>query len=152
MQTLSFCVCVSTIPNTTGLWKHKHKKITFALYVDDFGVKYYSKQDVQHLITTLQKDYIISIDWVGKHYCGLTYDWQYNKSYVDVSMPNYIEKLLNKFNHAAPKIKQYAPHVWPQKLYGQSTQLATQEDTSEKLHGKQILDVRSKVGTFLYYA
>ena len=33
-----------------GLWKHKSKKVYFALCVDDFGVKYTCKKQVQHLL------------------------------------------------------------------------------------------------------
>ena len=42
------------IPHTVGLWKHKSRNVVFCLCVDDFGVKYYDKKDVHHLIQTLQ--------------------------------------------------------------------------------------------------
>jgi hypothetical protein len=35
---------------TPGLWRHKTKRTTFVLCVDDFGVKYFSKDDANHLI------------------------------------------------------------------------------------------------------
>ena len=54
------------IPMTSGLFKHKDRKTIFALCVDDFGVKYHSQQDLQHLIETLRKHYEISIDYEGK--------------------------------------------------------------------------------------
>ena len=38
------------IPYTTGLWKHKTRDTVFALCVDDFGVKYTSKETINHLI------------------------------------------------------------------------------------------------------
>ena len=80
------------IESTTGLWKHKNRKTIFALCVDDFGVKYFNKEDLAHLIATLQKHYIITIDKTGKKYCGLTFDWHYEDGYVDVSMPEYVNK------------------------------------------------------------
>ena len=54
------------IQNTTGLWKHKNRQTKFALCVDDFGVKYFTKDDLNHLIQTLQKYYVITIDKDGK--------------------------------------------------------------------------------------
>ncbi len=38
---------------TPGLWKHEMRPLTFTLVVDDFGVKYESKDDVDHLIASL---------------------------------------------------------------------------------------------------
>ena len=40
-----------------------------------------------------------SIDWEGGNYYGLNLDWNYNKIYVDVSMPGYVAKALHKFQH-----------------------------------------------------
>ena len=36
-----------------SLWRHITKPISFTLVVDDFGVKYVGKTNVQHLIDTL---------------------------------------------------------------------------------------------------
>ena len=56
-----------TAEGTTRLWHHKSKPTKFALCVDDFGVKYFSKNDAEHLIKTLKKNYIISEEWSGKN-------------------------------------------------------------------------------------
>ena len=40
------------IPHTSGLWKHTTRRIIFCLCIDDFGIKYYNKDDAIHLITT----------------------------------------------------------------------------------------------------
>ena len=50
------------IVGTTGLWKHTTRKIVFTLCVDDFGVKYFNKENMKHLTTTLKKYYKISTD------------------------------------------------------------------------------------------
>ena len=59
---------------TNGLFAHRSLPTKFALCVDDFGIKYNSDQDLQHLITTLKKYYNISIDKAGKNYCGLSFE------------------------------------------------------------------------------
>ena len=38
------------IQETSGLWTHDTRPITFALCVDNFGVKYFKKEDVEHLL------------------------------------------------------------------------------------------------------
>lgn len=45
------------IPHTLGLWKHETRKSIFCLWVDDFGIKYYCKDDADHLLQALNKKY-----------------------------------------------------------------------------------------------
>ena len=40
---------------TPGLWRHKWRSIMFCLIVDDFGVEYVGKQNVNHLAMVLKK-------------------------------------------------------------------------------------------------
>ena len=40
------------IPTSNGLWKHESRPTLFALCVDDFGIKYNSREDLQQLIST----------------------------------------------------------------------------------------------------
>ena len=100
----------SPVPHSLSLWTHVTRKTKFCLCVDDFGVKYYTKEDAHHLINALKQGYPTSVDWEGKNYCGYTFDWNYEKGYVDVSMPTYIPKMLKKFNHSVPTKPQRAPH------------------------------------------
>ena len=82
------------VKHTPGLWKHVSRPIQFSLVVDDFGVKYSRKEDVDHLIATLKKDFTPSEDWDGDLYCGITLKWDYVKRTLDISMPGYIKKAL----------------------------------------------------------
>jgi hypothetical protein len=47
---------------TPGLWYHETRMITFTLVVDDFGVKYDNKSDVDHLIKSLKTNYALTED------------------------------------------------------------------------------------------
>ena len=42
------------VPRTPGLFKHATRPISFTFVVDDFGVKYITKHDANHLETTLK--------------------------------------------------------------------------------------------------
>ena len=91
------------MPHTPGLWRHKERPTQFTLVVDDFGVKYTSKEDAQHLINALKQTYEISEDWNGELYCGITLKWDYIHRNLDTSMTSYIPNLLTKLKHEPPK-------------------------------------------------
>jgi hypothetical protein len=107
-----------SMPFTPGYWRHRTKRATFALCVDDFGIKYFSKADAMHLIETVKALYDLTIDSDGKLYCGLALDWHYDKGFVDISMPGYVARALKKFDHPAPLRPQHVPHQWSAPIYG----------------------------------
>ncbi len=87
---------------TPGYWTHVWWPISFALIINDFGVKYIGEDHVQHLINTLKKDYEIEEDWDGNRYLSITLDWDYKKRIVHLLMPGYIDKALSRFGHTPP--------------------------------------------------
>ena len=59
--------------HTPGLWRHKTRPIVFTLWVDDFGVQYTTKGDVDYLLSALTAcKYVYTTDWKGTQYCGIT--------------------------------------------------------------------------------
>ena len=48
-----------------------------------FGIKYFSKEDANHLLQTLKLQYEGTEDWEGKIFCGFTFDWNYKEKYVE---------------------------------------------------------------------
>jgi hypothetical protein len=40
--------------------------------VDDFGVKYVNKENMDHLVATIEKRYPIKIDWKAEYNLGIT--------------------------------------------------------------------------------
>jgi len=62
--------------------------------VDDFGVKYINKTDINHLIQALKQDYKIEDDWEGTRYLGNTLYWDYKEREVHLSMPGFVERAL----------------------------------------------------------
>ena len=51
---------------TPGLFKHYTRPISFTLVVDDFGIKWINKQDLDHLLDCLQLKYDMKIDMESK--------------------------------------------------------------------------------------
>ena len=137
-------------PHTTGIWSHKTLKTKFCLCVDDFGIKAFSRDDALHLLTSLQTKYVISVDWKGSNYCGLTLEWDYDNGTVDISMPGYVHKQLHRYQHPKPLRPQFAPHHWSLPSYGKQPQLVL-IDKSKSLNKIQTRLVQSISGAFLYY-
>jgi hypothetical protein len=95
---------------TPGLWKHDSRPLTFTLVVDDFGVKYESKEDADHLIASIKSTYKLTKDWTGNLYCGISLDWDYINQTVDISMLGYIKKKFQEYNHMLPGRMQACPY------------------------------------------
>jgi hypothetical protein len=96
---------------TPGYWRREWRPISFTLVIDDFGVKYINKTDVDHLTSVLSQDYEIDTDLDGTQYLGHTLNWDYKLRKVHLTMPEYIEKaLLIRFGYTPPDKPQLQPH------------------------------------------
>jgi hypothetical protein len=95
--------------HTPGLWLHKTWPISFTLVVDDFTVKYVSKNHAEHLQNAFLQTYELTTSWTSKVYSGMILKWDYNKRTCDISMPGYASNVLSKFQHDYPKHPQHTP-------------------------------------------
>ena len=50
--------------DTIGIWHHNTRRTKLYLCVDDFGVKYYTKEDAMHFLDSLNKSYTYTV--IGK--------------------------------------------------------------------------------------
>jgi hypothetical protein len=88
------------VSHTPGLWRHKRRPIQFSLVCDDFGVKYAGKEHAEHLIQSLKAHHkSITTDWKGNLHVGIQLDWNYENWWLNTSMPGYINKLRQHFDH-----------------------------------------------------
>ena len=136
--------------DTPCLFRHASNGTTFALVVDDFGVKYTDRAAAEHLINALQEIYEIKIDWTGSKYIGFTIKFNRLLKTVTLSMPAYIAKVLERF---APSLRQGAasPSIYTPPSYGAHTQSPT-EDTSKALTPGAAKRIQEIVGSLLFYA
>ena len=138
--------------HTPGLFKHRTRPIQFILVVDDFGIKFETDDDLQHLLTHLRKKYKAT-QGDGTLFCGIKMKWDYKNRIVELSMPNYVDKALKRFNHPSPKAPQHSPHAHTRPQYGVKQQMAqpvpSDYDALTKAEKKYVQEV---VGTFLFYA
>jgi len=138
--------------HTPGLFTHESRPISFTLVVDDFGVKYVGKEHAEHLRDVIASKYKMTTDWSGELYLGIQLKWDYDKRTVDLSMPTYISKCLQRFDHPTPKSPQHSPHAWTKPQYGAVTQLTAPFDDSPPLTKEGTNRIQQIVGVLLYYA
>ena len=119
-----------------NIWRHKTRKTKFRLCVEDFGIQYFSNEDIDHLIRSLEKKYTITKDFIGKKICGLDLQWNYTNGWVDISMDNFVTKTLTKLHFEKEPRKQFAPHKWITPIYGHNQQFALPPDNTELLDKK----------------
>ena len=75
------------VKHTPGLWKHISRPLQFTLVVDDFGVKHTRREDADHLLRVLEKEFTaVSTDWDCALYRGITLEWTYKERWLDISM------------------------------------------------------------------
>ena len=94
------------------------------LVVDDFGIKYIKKEDLDHLINSLDKYYEVSVDMEGKEFVKIELDWDYTNGKVHLSMKPYLEKVLRQFNNLIPSKQQDSPYLHMPPKFRTMTQLA----------------------------
>lgn len=140
------------VKHTPGLWRHTNDPTTFTLVVNDFGIKYTNKNQVNHLLQALSSKYKITTDWSGSLYCGLTLSWNYQHRHVDISMPNYINQVLEQHNHIPPYKPVHTPSSWAPITYRKGPQLTQFADTTPRLNPAQIKTLQKVIGSLLFYA
>ena len=130
---------------TVGFWKHKGGPICFTLVVENFGLNYIRKEHSRHLVSVLKEHYGISEDWEAKQIVGLTFDWDYEKRRVHMSMLGYV-------NHGTSWQAQDQPYQHTVPTYGALQQFSMEMDDTALLNkdGKKFF--QQVTGTFLYYA
>jgi len=139
-------------PTTAGLWRHKWRPILFILIVDNFGIQYQGKRHADHLLTALQRDYEVTMDWTGSKFAGIDIDWNYTNRTCRFSMKGYIAELLLKYNHKSPTKPQHAPHAHCEIIYGAKEQFVPNTDNSAPLDEAGIKRIQGIIGSLLYYA
>ncbi len=132
--------------NTTCLFRHVTNGTAFTLVVDDFGVKYSTRADALHLISTLESLYTIKADWTGSQYLGINIAFDRAKRAVHLSMP-----VLKKFPNPARR-GAATPAIYTPPAYGKSSQEPTPEDHRTRLLPPGAKRIQEIVGSVLYYA
>ena len=91
-------------------------------------------------------------EWEGKKYAGITFDWDYEKRRVHVSMPGYVDHSLICFKHGTPRRAQDQPYQHIVPTYGARQHFSIDSDGTAVIDKNSKKFVQQFTGTFLYYA
>ena len=138
-------------PNTPCLFRHVTRPIVFTLVVDDFGVKYTDKADVEYLIELLKELYELTINWNGDKYLGFTIKHDKSLRQLSLSMPSYIGTALKRFGHLITH-GAASPAIYTPPHYGSTKPQPATVDDTEPLSATDTKLLQEIVGVFLYYA
>lgn len=135
------------------LFRHATRAIAFSLVVDDFGIKYTKKEDLQHFITSMEEIYELKVDWTGSQYLGFKIKFAADRNSVALSLPGYVAKAVERF---CPGIKKgsRSPAVYvPPRMgaLGQTIEVE-QVDDMPLLTNDGIKRLQEIIGVMLYYA
>eukprot|EP00957_Ditylum_brightwellii_P044825 3400858-Ditylum_brightwellii.AAC.2 len=119
---------------------------------DDFGVKYITQDDADHIVDSIQQHYRAMVDWKGKTYCSLSLEWNYMDHYVDIVVPKYVTKALVKLGHKAPTKPKHSPHRHVKIKYGTEGQLVPPPDATPLITTQTVQYIQTVVGIFIWYA
>ena len=109
-------------PLASALWKHKTRPTQFVLIVDNFSIKYFSKEDLDHLVNSLKQYYEVKVDPEGRELVKIELDWDYKNKKVHLSMKPYLDKLLRQFENVVPSKCQDSPFPHVEPRYGAKVQ------------------------------
>ena len=124
----------------------------FSLVVDDFGIKYVDKADVEHLLQALRLLYRITFDWSGTKYLGFTIDHDKTSHTISISLPEYIPRLLERLQipKEGPVVLSPAPYTFVPR--GKQDTAEEQVVSPSLVDPKRIKKIEVVVGSLLYYA
>jgi hypothetical protein len=110
------------------------------------------KEHADHLIQCLKRDYELTKDWTGNLYCSIQSVWDYNAGTLDISMPGYTKKVLQKYKNCVPSQPQHCPYSPSPKQYGAKAQEPHPVNISPLLPPDEIKEIQQVIGSILYYA
>jgi hypothetical protein len=96
--------------------------------------------------------YTVTTDWTGSLYLAMTLNWDYICSTVDISMPGYVTKALERFQQTPHSRAEHIPHTRSKPIYGTHPQLTSPVDGTSLLPQSALARLQEITGTLLFYA
>ena len=81
--------------HTPCLYTHATNGLYFTLVVDDYLLKYHDKAAAEHLISILEKEYEVKVDWEAQRYLGMKIEHDREQRTIALSMPGYASPQLS---------------------------------------------------------
>jgi hypothetical protein len=134
-----------------GLWSYETHDVTFCLVVKKIGIKHTDHRDAHHLLAAIKQLYVVTTGGTGSLYLAMHVARNNINHTVDISMPGYVAKSLNRFQHQALGLPQHSPHAWPKPQYDTHPQVMRAPDDTAKLPQPALARIQEVIGKLLFY-
>ncbi len=138
-------------PHTSCLFQHATRNTKFTLVVDDFAVKYDSKEDADHLLNALSQIYTLRTDWNASLYLGMKIVYTHGSPTLTISMPSYVPAALKTLG-ATNIGKCNTPMLAHNINYGTKQAQMAHVDTTPALNPARTKRLQVICGILLYYS
>ncbi len=140
-------------PFVDCLFKHNTRNIQFALIVDDMGIKYSNKEDLDYLISVIEPHWKLKVDLSGSKFLGMHLVWEYDrpKPRVLIFNPTVVRDALARFAPNKHMRGRTTPSPYTQPVYGLRTQHGAFDD-SKPAPPETIKFVQEVTGLFNHYS
>ncbi len=89
--------------STPCLFRHPTRSIAFVLVVDDFGIKYHSRDDYDYLVQCLSSMHHVKARPIATKYLGFTVKHDHQLRTFALSYPGYTDALLTRLRPESVK-------------------------------------------------
>jgi hypothetical protein len=140
-------------PFVDCLFVHKTRNITFALIVDDMGIKYSEDEDLQFLVDVISPHWKLKVDITGSKFLGMHLVWQYNRKIprVIVFNPTVVKNALSRFVAGTVLRGNKTPSPYTKPVYGKHPQMSVFDETAPA-PPETIKFVQEVTGLFSHYS
>ena len=140
-------------PLVECLFIHKTRNISFALIVDDMGIKYANDDDLDYLINVIEPHWKLKVDKTGSKFVGMHLIWQYERPTprVMVFNPTVVRDALARFAPGKTLRGRSTPSPYSQPVYGKHNQTGPFDDSSPA-PPETVKFVQEVTGLFNHYS
>ena len=140
-------------PFVECLFIHKTRNITFALIVDDMGIKYSDEKDLQFLVDVITPHWKLKVDTTGSRFLGMHLVWQYDRPIprVIIFNPTVVKNALSRFVKGTVLRGRKTPSPYVQPVYGKHPQMSIFDETAPA-PPETIKFVQEVTGLFSHYS
>jgi hypothetical protein len=124
----------------------------FTLVVDDFAVKFHTRDAADHLLSSIRQEYKIEADWDASTYLGMTITQDRVHHTISLSMPGYVAAAAKLFNVTKASRPTHTPLKYSPPFHFTSDPQLAVDDTSPPLAPVDVTFIQQVIGKFLYYA
>jgi hypothetical protein len=140
-------------PMVDCLFIHKTRNIMFTLIVDDMGIKFAKKEDLEYLVSVIEPHWKLKVDLTGSRFIGMHLAWQYDRPVprVIIYNPSVVRDALARFAPDKRLRGSSTPSPYTQPVYGKRTQTGPFDEASPA-PPETIKFVQEVTGLFNHYS